>query len=62
MVYTASRVASNGGGTSDKTVKDVGLSLSHKPALSRPKSMEHEFRGMTNLLNLYNSINIINPK
>ena len=30
--------------------------------VSRPKSMEHEFRCMTNLLNLYNSINIINPK
>ena len=30
--------------------------------LSRPKSMEHEFRYMTNLLNLYNLLNIINPK
>ena len=30
--------------------------------VSRPKSMEHEFRCMTNLLNLYDSINIINPK
>ena len=31
-------------------------------SLSRPKSMEHEFRCVTNLLNLYNSINIIKPK
>ena len=31
-------------------------------SLSRPKSMEHEFRCVTNLLNLYNSINIINLK
>ena len=30
--------------------------------VSRPKSMEHEFRCMTNLLNLYDSMNIINPK
>ena len=29
---------------------------------SRPKSVEHEFRCMTNLLNLYNSININNLK
>ena len=30
--------------------------------LSRPKSIEHEFRYMTNLLNLYNLLNTINPK
>ena len=30
--------------------------------MSRPKSIEHEFRYMTNLLNLYNLLNTINPK
>ena len=30
--------------------------------LSRPKSMEHEFRYMTNLLILHDSLNTINPK
>ena len=30
--------------------------------LSRPKSMEHEFRYMTILLNLHNLLNIINPQ
>ena len=31
-------------------------------SVSRPKSIEHEFRYMTNLLNLYNLLNTINPK
>ena len=30
--------------------------------VSRPKSIEHEFRYMTNLLNLYNLLNTINSK
>ena len=33
-----------------------------KPRLSRPKFVEHEFRYMTSLLNLYNLLNTINPK
>ena len=31
-------------------------------SLSRPKFVEHEFRYMTSLLNLYNLLNTINPK
>ena len=30
--------------------------------MSRPKSIEHEFRYMTNLLNLYNLLNTIKSK
>ena len=41
--------------------KQVNPTSSIRPFMSQPKSMEHEFRCMTTLLNLYNSINIINP-
>ena len=34
----------------------------HPSYLSQPKSIEHEFRYMTNFLNLYNLLNTINPK
>ena len=37
------------------------IKLGHHNTLSRPKSMEHEFRYMTNFLNLYNLLNIITP-
>ena len=53
-----SLVSNNFSWSNDLVVMFANMSL----LVSRPKSMEHEFKCMTNLLNSYNSINIINPK